>query len=63
MLAKIALATLALAGAVSAAFSSGGLSILAPGGDGLWWRASFLFLFLFPFSSQGFLVEICVLPH
>ncbi|KAJ7866662.1 hypothetical protein B0H13DRAFT_2066408 [Mycena leptocephala] len=40
MLAKIALATLALAGAVSAAFSSGGLSILAPGGDGLWWLAA-----------------------
>ncbi|KAJ6484460.1 hypothetical protein C8R47DRAFT_1131433 [Mycena vitilis] len=38
MLAKLTLATLALVGAVSAeAFSSEGMSILAPGGDGLWW--------------------------
>ncbi|KAJ7637308.1 hypothetical protein DFH06DRAFT_1219360 [Mycena polygramma] len=41
MLAKLTLATLALVGAASAdAFASGGLSILAPGGDNLWWIAA-----------------------
>ncbi|KAF7350307.1 hypothetical protein MVEN_01335000 [Mycena venus] len=40
MLSKLTFATLALAGAASAAVSNGGLKILAPGGDGLWWIAA-----------------------
>ncbi|KAK6971881.1 hypothetical protein R3P38DRAFT_3140216 [Favolaschia claudopus] len=37
MLAKLTLATLALAGSAMADFTTGGLKILAPGGDNLWW--------------------------
>jgi hypothetical protein len=37
MLANVVLSTLALAGAASAAVSNGGLKLLVPGGDNLWW--------------------------
>lgn len=39
MLANVVLSTLALAGAASAAVSNGGLKLLVPGGDNLWWSA------------------------